>query len=537
MTEHESTLSHWGWGRADKFPERQTREGMGQMVAATLGILPESVRDPVPLADITLPTGKVSPPKALEPIVDTSAHARASHTYGRAFVDIVRGFEGDFSCAPDLVARPTCAEEVVQLLDWCAEANLAAIPFGGGTSVVGGVEARFEREFGGVVSIDMRQMDKVLEVDHTSLLARVQAGAPGPILERQLAEHNLTLRHFPQSFELSTLGGWIATRAGGHFATVYTHIDDFVAGLSAVTPAGAINTRTLPASGAGPDPNRLLIGSEGALGIITEATMRVRPKPGYRAQVSVRFDDFERAVEATRLVAQSGLSPANCRLLDKREAAMHQVVFDGSHVLILAFESAHFPVGHLLDQALSICLGFGGRHDAPKVSEPGEDKASEEGSASNWRSAFINAPYLINTLVSLGLVVDTFETACTWTNFGAMHADIIASVRAVMKEVCGGGRVACRFTHVYPDGPAPYYTFVAPGKVGQQVDQWWAIKRAASEALARHGGTITHHHAVGRTHGPWYRKEVPELFIDSLRAVKSRLDPAGILNPGVLLEG
>jgi len=529
-------LSHWGWGYADKFPDRAARQQLGQLLQVVLGFAPDTLDDPVPLDAIELPPSRITPPAALAAMVSATTATRASHTWGRNFADLVRGFRGDFSAAPDLVATPGSEQDVVALLDWCAEANIACIPYGGGTSVVGGVEARFDRTFAGALCMDLRRLDRVLEVDPVSRLARIQGGATGPVLEAQLATHGLTLRHFPQSFEFSTLGGWVATRAGGHFATVYTHIDELVASLRAVTPAGTVATRTLPGSGAGPDPNRLMIGSEGAFGVITEATMRVRPKPVFRAQVSVRFKDFNNAVAATRDLAQSGLFPANCRLLDKREAAMHQVVQDGSHVLIVAFESAMLSVAGPLEQATHLCRLHGGAPDAPKIVEPRAEAERGADSAGAWREAFINAPYLLNTLVSLGMVVDTFETACTWSTFDALHDDVIRSVRAAMKEVCGAGRLSCRFTHIYPDGPAPYYTFIAPGRRGSEVEQFLTIKAAACEALARNGATITHHHAVGRLHQPWYLREVSPLVRQAFLAAKQTFDPQGVLNPGVLFD-
>jgi alkyldihydroxyacetonephosphate synthase len=338
----------------------------------------------------------------------------------------------------------------------------------------------------------------------------------------------MTLRHFPQSFEFSTLGGWIATRAGGHFATLYTHIDDLVESLRMVTPRGLWESRRLPASGAGPSPDRLALGSEGILGVITEAWVRVRPRPRFRSRASLRFRELGGAVAAARELAQSELYPANCRLLDGREALLHRVALDGSSVLLLAFESADHPVDAWMARALEIARGRGGE------GEPREDRDPDEAGA--WRAAFIAAPYLFNTLVSLGCVVDTFETACTWDRFEALDRAVRAAVGEALRRECGGGLISCRFTHVYPDGPAPYYTFIGPGRRGAELQQWHAIKTAASDALGAAGGTITHHHAVGRVHRPWYDRERPEPFAAALRAAKAALDPDGMLNPGVLID-
>ena len=530
--------SFWGWGDANKFPDTDTRRQMGQVVGAMLGVEGPVPRPAPQLDQIRMPSPRVSPPAHLAEICTDDRRARALHTYGRSYVDIARGFSGDFSPAPDFVATPRTEAQVAALLEWGGAERVALIPFGGGTSVVRGIEADLPEGFSGAASVDMGRMDKVLSVDRISSTARIQAGATGPALEAQLAEHGLTLRHFPQSFEFSTLGGWVATRAGGHFATLYTHIDDLVASIRAVSPAGVVQTLTLPGSGAGPDPDRLMLGSEGTLGIITEAVVRVRPRPTWRARVSVRFADWDKAVGAVRDISQSGLFPANCRLLDAREAQLHSVSFDGSHVLLLGFESSGQPRDAWLSQALELCAAREGEPASTPTVIDGDSAEGGRGGdqSSAWRSAFIDAPYLVNTMVSLGVVVDTFETACTWSAFEALHEDVVRSVRAAMKASCGRGRVSCRFTHVYPDGPAPYYTFLAPGRPGEEIEQWTQIKAAASEALLRHGATITHHHAVGRLHKPWYLRQTPPLFIDALKAVKARLDPEGILNPGALFD-
>jgi alkyldihydroxyacetonephosphate synthase len=404
-------------------------------------------------------------------------------------------------------------------------------------------------------------MDKVLEIDTASRAARIQAGASGPRIAEQLSAQGLTLRHYPQSYELSTLGGWIATRAGGHYATLYTHIDDFVQAVRLLTPAGVLETRRLPASGAGPSAERLVLGSEGAFGIITEAWVRVQPRPRWRSSASVRFAKFADGVAAARMLAQSGLFPSNCRLLDEREAMLHQVASDGTSVLLLAFESADHPVEPWMERALSIATDLGGNcEEEPKYSvdvvhsiaprpsslppqSPSmppppieiETGTHDAGDASTWKHAFYDAPYLQSALVSLGIVCDTFETACTWEKFPELHAKVTAAAEGAMKEACGAGMVSCRFTHVYPDGPAPYYTFIAPGKAGAELEQWAKIKAAVSEAILASGGTITHHHAVGRLHRPYWEKERAGLFEDALVAAKGKLDPRGILNPGCLL--
>jgi alkyldihydroxyacetonephosphate synthase len=527
--------SFWGWGFSDRFPDAAARALVGQQLVDLLGGGPLDVRDPPRLEGLQLPPPRFEAPEPLAAFASAAPADRAGHSYGKAYRDLVRGFAGDFRVAPDLVARPRDEAEIEAVLAFCERSSLACIPYGGGTSVVGGVEAPSAGRHAGVVSLDLGALDRVLEVDPIGRAARIQAGATGPVLEAQLTAHGLTLRHFPQSFELSTLGGWIATRAGGHFATLYTHIDDLVESVRMLTPRGLWESRRLPASGAGPSPDRLVLGSEGILGVITEAWVRLQPRPRFRASASVTFSEWPAAVEATRAVAQSGLFPSNCRLLDAAEARLAGVAADGSSVLLLAFESADHALSAWIERALALATGHGGRcAGGPRLRD--HDATARAGdTADNWRAAFLAAPYLQNVLVSLGVIADTFETACTWDRFDALHRGVSEAVRSALAEQCGGGTLACRFTHVYPDGPAPYYTFLGRGRPGEELAQWAEIKRAAAEAVLAAGGTITHHHAVGRVHRPFYDRERPEPFAQALRAAKAALDPAGILNPGVLI--
>lgn len=528
--------SFWGWGWEDKFPDSGARKALGTQAGAMLGFVPQRCDEPPRLESVALRESRLKAPEALERFTIDEHEARVRHTYGKSYRDVIRGFRGDFASAPDLVAMPRTENDIAAVLDWASDAKVAVIPFGGGTSVVGGVEGDVDDRYRGVLSLDLGRLDRVLEVDEHSLSARIQAGAMGPALESQLAERGLTLRHFPQSFEFSTLGGWIATRAGGHFATLYTHIDDLVESIRAITPRGLWESRRLPGSGAGPSPDRLMIGSEGILGVITEAWMRVRPRPTFRATATTHFDDYGRAVEAVRALSQAGLYPSNCRLLDQREAALNAVTMDGSHVLIIGFESADHPLQAWMERALELVSDHGGTCPKGAVYREAGARSGGAGGAGAWRDAFIDAPYLLNVMASMGMIADTFETACTWDAFEALHAGVIRAVRQTMKEVCGAGFISCRFTHVYPDGPAPYFTFIAPGRYGAEAEQWMAIKKAASDAVLSHGGTITHHHAVGRVHRPWYERQRPEPFGDALRAVKGVFDGEGVMNPGVLIE-
>lgn len=386
------------------------------------------------------------------------------------------------------------------------------------------------------MSVDLGRLDQVLEVDQVSRAARIQAGTLGPSLERQLGAHGLTLRHFPQSFEFSSLGGWIATRAAGHSATGPTHIDALVEAVRLLTPRGVLATQRLPSSGAGPDPHGLVCGSEGTLGIITEAWMRVVPRPVFRASASVHFEDFARAVDATRAVAQSGLLPSNCRLLDAQEALLNGVSFDGTCVLLLGFESAAHSLEPWLQRALALTEGFGGACPKGPVFRADSERARGGDAADSWRASFLKGPYLQDQLIQLGVMADTFETACLWKDFAQLYAEVNAAVGAALQRACGGGLLTCRFTHVYADGPAPYFTFLGKVRAGGEAEAWAQVKEAADDALARCGATATHHHAVGRMHRRNFDRERAPLFAQVLRAAKRELDPSGLLNPGVLFD-
>ena len=525
----ERARSWWGWGWSDQAVEGDNLEAIGAAVAARLGVDSLDRRDPPPVTSLGLREPRVQAPPALEHLCSADAEDRAGHTHGKSFRDVVRNLAGALDHPPDLVVRPTTEDEVVAVLEWCSDTNVAAIPYGGGSSVVAGVEPAVGDNYRGAVSIDLTALDRVIEVDRTSRAARIQGGALGPVLEDQLKEHGYTLRHFPQSFEFSTLGGWLATRSGGHYATVYTHIDDLCESMRIVTPSGISESRRLPGSGAGPSPDRLFLGSEGTLGIITEAWMRVQDRVKWKASASARFPTLDAAAEATRAITQAALFPTNCRVLDAGEATQAGVI-DGSSVLVLGFESADHPVDAWMARAAEIVGDHGG-----SIPE-GIRSSSTEGTAGAWRSSFIRAPYGRDALARLGCIAETFETACTWDAFPALHAGITESVGAALQEVCGGGTVSCRFTHVYPDGPAPYFTVLAPSRHGDQLAQWAEVKAAAGEAILRHGGTITHHHAVGRDHRPWYDRQRPDAFAVALAAAKSALDPSGVLNPGVLID-
>ena len=517
----------WGWGALpDTLVPMES-----ELVAAAISMHGAAPAGPVPRVDeFLLAAPGIAPPAALEAMFSGCAFDRLSHAGGKSYADLVRMWLRTPPITPDWVAYPADEQAIIDILDWASGANVAVIPHGGGSSVVGGVEPP-EYGYAGTVALDMERLGRVVEIDKTSRAALIEGGAYGPDIEAQLRPHGLTLRHFPQSFAYSTLGGWIATRAGGHFATLATHIDDFVESTRLVSPAGIMETRRLPGSGAGPAPDRLVLGSEGTLGVISQAWMRLQSRPVHRAGATFRFAAMPAACAALRGLSQSGLYPSNCRLLDSAEVAFARVGDQVSPTLIVAFESADHPVEAWMARAGEIARDAGGFEMA---------KSGGGGAADTWRMAFLRMPYYRDLMVGAGVIVDTFESAVTWDKFDAFYDGVRTAVADAIRRVTGlEAVVSCRITHVYPDGPAPYFSYAVHGPAGglpAALAAWREIKAACNAAVIDLGGTSTHHHAVGRDHMSGYRREAPGLFRAALGDVKRRFDPAGIMNPGILLD-
>ena len=401
----------WGWGFEDELLSEDEEKNIDKRIASTFNL--DSIeRLSIPKAnDIDLHKPKIKEPKSLEAIFSSDKLERLNHTYGKSFPDSARSILGLFPNPPDLVAFPTSEGDIYNILDWASSNDIAVIPYGGGSSVCGGVETYVGGGYKGVISLDMKNLDSIIDIDKDSRTALIQGGIFGPDLESKLKEHDLTMRHYPQSFEFSTLGGWIATRSGGHYATLYTHIDDFVESLKMITPSGLYETRRLPGSGAGPSPDRFAIGSEGTMGIITEASMRLQARPTFRSSCTVEFDDYQNGLSALRHISQAGLFPANCRLLDSNEALFNGAGDGSKHLLILAFESADHDKTAALNRALEICSDNKGLYEEPSRSDK---DAHRTGSSGNWRNSFIKAPYYRESFTRRGVIQDTFETSITW---------------------------------------------------------------------------------------------------------------------------
>lgn len=528
--EEKPKRSIWTWGYQKDEPSNEQRHEYAKLLSESLGVVLEP--PPIPKAeDLELRPPAIKPPKSMAEFCLADNYERSLHAYGADRADAVFG---KFPNPPDFVAHPRNEHELEAILEWALDKDCLIIPYGGGSSVVGGVTP--PEGYGRIITIDMDQFDQVLEIDETSRAARIQAGVYGPHLENQLRPHGLTLRHYPQSFAASTLGGWIATRSGGHYATNHTHIDDFVESVRMLTPKGWWESRRLPGSGAGPSPDRLVIGSEGILGIITEAWMRIQARPRYRATAGVTFPSWESGYEAARHIVQAKLWPANLRILDP-DLAKDAAGLDGTKtLLIIGFESAEVPQDWAIRAAIDMARSMGGviEDDEIVISDGTGEPTGRSGTVGAWRNAFINIGGGLAD--GLGMVTGTFETAVTWDKWPEFDTMVRQEVTEALHEACGGGTLNCRFTHVYPDGPAPYYTYAGLYRSGNYHEQQAIIKKAASDAIIKGGGTITHHHSVGRLHRPWYDEQRPDPFAMALRAAKRELDPKGLLNPGVLID-
>jgi alkyldihydroxyacetonephosphate synthase len=536
---------------------------------ASLGVPRGPKSPPVALGDVALPPISLGDKEiaALRDVVGSDfVHIdrrwRVEHAGGKSYPDLWRLRHGDGSQAPDAVVEPGDAREVQRLLEVCAEHRIAVVPFGGGTSVVGGVGAGSWRESGltGVVAVDLRRMDQLVHVDLVARIATFQPGLRGPDIERALEPHGLTLGHYPQSHQEATLGGYVATRSAGQASTGYGRIDDTVLGVRLATPRGelVLGGRS-PASAAGPKLLDVVVGSEGTLGIITEATLRVARRPTAKRYAAWLLPSFSAGCDALRGLAQEvgpGLLPDVCRLSDEEETRINLSLTGRSGAALLRYGRAR----GMPDPVLAILVWEGTDAAALKHRQSVSERVlRREGGrrlpgrvARAWEKGRFAGPYLRDELMGRRILVDTLETATTWDRLDALHAAVASAIRSSL--VAGGRRagaeaaagawvgagagagavVMCHVSHVYAAGASLYFTFIA-AEAADPLAQWRAVKSAATEAIVDGGGTITHHHGVGVDHAPWLGAEIGDLGVEVLRAIKTELDPAGILNPGKLI--
>ena len=504
--------------------------------------LPEAARGLVELAfglrerpplDLGVPPAPVIAPDLLDGLralvgaahVLTDDATRRLRTRGKSTPDLLRARAGDLSDAPDAVVRPGGDDEVAAVLAFAVEHRLAVVPFGGGTSVTGGLAARRDG-YAGVVSLDLVRMKRLVAVDPVSMTATLEPGLRGPEAEALLAEHGMTIGHYPQSFEYASIGGFAATRSSGQSSAGYGRFDALVVGLTVATPRGPLVLGSAPASAAGPDLRQLVLGSEGAFGVITSVTVRVRHAPRVRVFEGWRWGSFDEGAAAMRALAQSGLLPTVIRLSDEAETAINLARPDeiggpggaGGCLMIVGHEGAEETVSLRRTAVTGVLTGLGG-----------EWLGDEPGQA--WEHGRFGAPYLRDALLDVGVLVETLETATFWSSMMRLHADVKAALESALGQPT---MVLCHVSHVYETGCSLYFT-VATGEGEEPLERWRAAKAAASDAIVAAGATITHHHAVGRDHKPWLAAEIGPVGVGILRAVKAELDPTGILNPGVLI--
>ncbi|MEV4574233.1 FAD-binding oxidoreductase [Nonomuraea jabiensis] len=519
-----------GWG--DPALARELPSGVRALLRDFLGVRAPDV-PAVGLESVRLPPVALPEPLLglLAEVVGsayvlTSHEARVRHTRGKSTPDLLRMRAGDGSAAPDAVVLPGSHEEVAELLRVCSAERVAVIPFGGGTSVVGGLTAS-GAGFTGVIALDLGRLDRLLSVDAESLVASFEPGVRAPEAERLLAAHGLTLGHFPQSFEYATLGGFAAARSSGQASAGYGRFDDMVVGLTVATPIGTLDLGRAPKSAAGPDLRQLVLGSEGVFGVITSLRLRVRRAPDERRYEGWRFGTFAEGTAAMRALAQEGPLPTVLRLSDETETMIGLAKPDaigsgGSGCLLIAGHES----GGVLEGGSVAARQAGAAAVLTRMG--GEPLGAEPGQA--WERGRFSAPYLRDSLLAAGATVETLETAGFWANLPRLYD----AVRLALAGALGSPLVMCHISHVYETGASLYFTVVV-AQEGDPVAQWERAKEAVNTAIVAAGGTISHHHGVGRDHREAYAAEVGPVGVSILQAVKDRLDPAGILNPGTLI--
>ncbi|MCH0559243.1 FAD-binding oxidoreductase [Streptomyces sp. MUM 16J] len=521
-----------GWGdpaKAAPLPDTVTA-----LLRDLLGVKPRTT-PALALQDIRL-TGTTAGPAALKALAEavggaeyvrTDTADRVRHTRGKSTPDLLRIRAGDFSDVPQAVVLPASHAEVLAVLRACVAHGLAVVPFGGGTSVVGGLAPRRSA----FVALDLRRMDGLLDLDPVSRTAVLQPGLRAPEAEALLAERGYTLGHFPQSFEWATIGGFAAARSSGQASAGYGRFDEMVLGLTLATPEGTIETGRAPRSAAGPDLRQLILGSEGAFGVITSVTVRIRPVPEARLYEGWRFRSFEEGTTALRRLAQDGPRPTVLRLSDETETFIGlarpdaigagPVQGDAGCLAITGYEGTVEDTAQRRERAAAVLTACGG---TPAGSEPGE----------HWAHGRYSAPYLRDALLDVGAFAETLETAAFWSRIPDLYTAVRTALTDTLTQAGTPPLVMCHISHVYENGASLYFTVVsAQGE--DPVAHWTPAKHAANEAVLAAGGTISHHHGVGTDHRDWYVREAGTLGISALRAVKRCLDPDGLLNPGVLL--
>lgn len=549
------TVKWWGWGWDDTSRPVEGMPLLWRFLQDRLKLDPSARRTVPPIDQVRIPPSLLSTDDLaeLETIVgegnlSVRHEDRVSHAVGRGYKDLIRFRSGTLYRAPDAILFPEDEPSIHRLLEFARRKRFAIVPFGGGTSVVGGVEPLADSTYAATLTLDLRRMHRVKAIDEASGVVVAEPGIRGPLLEEALNRKGLTLGHFPQSWEFSTLGGWIATRAVGGLSNRYGRIDDLVIGLRLVAPTRTIEVRPLPGVDHGPDLKQLVLGSEGTLGVVTEATVRAHPLPPSRRFASRLFRSFQEGLTALRTMAREDALPDMTYLSDEEEtrffAAEAGVGPAGEGGAATGFALKFLGMrGFSLEQGSLLLMGFEGssarvthrRRRAMRLAKPSATLGS--GPAKRWYSERFETPYLRDSLIDHGILVDTAETAASWSNLLNVYAAGGKALQQALWESGSASLLLCHVSHVYSDGASLYFTFFGTAKPGQEVAQWEGIKDAVTRAFVDAGGALSHHHGIGADHAPYLGKVVGEDGMVVLRALKRELDPEGIMNPGKLMAG
>jgi alkyldihydroxyacetonephosphate synthase len=555
MSIERSKIQWNGWGWAAHREQAPIGEEVWTWLAGELG-MPSLLATPArPLDELTIAPSRLSAAERAQftqilgdERVRDDQYERAFHARGRSYHDLLHLRAGDLSTAPDAVLYPRGTGEVLAVLSFAADNGIAVVPFGGGTSVVGGVTAD-DGGFKAVVSLDITGMDQLLNVDTISRVATADAGIYGPALDKALRAHNVMLGHYPQSFEFSTLGGWIAHRGAGQQSSRYGKAEEWLVSAKLATSRGLLTTEDFPASSAGPRLTDLVLGSEGAFGVITEASFRIRPVPAKNDYTGYLFRDFASGTAAIRQAVQEGLDVAMLRLSDADETRFYRAygIAGKKPTLRGRIADTVLKLRNFGETACAMIAGFEGEEADVSRAQKRFAKITKEFGAialgvsqgARWHQGRFHGPYLRDPMMDRGLGVDTLETATSWSKIDALYTAVKKALEDSIRETAprpgAHGIVTCHISHSYPDGASLYFTYIFPRTLDSEIAQWRKIKTAASDVIVANGGTISHHHGVGEDHLPWIEKEKGALGIEVLRAIKMTLDPRGILNPGKLI--
>lgn len=556
MRDDVSQMKWWGWGDEDIEFDASDKPFLMPFISRELGLSEEDeqVVKPVSIEEVKLPEqvrnqGFLDYARGAlrDDQVKTSDKERLVHSYGKSFRDLWRVRRGIVSACPDCVIYPESEDDVCALMKGATEHDAVLVPFGGGSNIAGCLENREARNRM-VVSLDMKRMDRVLEVDKESCVARIQAGSRGPVMEEQLEAQGFTLGHFPDSFEFSTVGGWVATRSAGMQSDKYGKIEDMVLSVRMVTPSGLLVTRTVPKSSNGIDVNHICIGSEGILGVITEVSLQVHRLPEKKEFYGYLFPDFESGVRAMRQCVDEDCMPTVARLNDP-----------GKTALSFSFKSVQPFFKNLMGKAvkkyLSLVKGFdmekvclmimaveGDRRTFSRVRSRVNSIYRKHGAfrlgispGRAFQKSKYDFPYLRDFAMDRGVVCDVSETSTVWSNLLPLYYSTIESIQKAIVATGVAPFAGCHISHCYHTGSSLYFTFACMENGSGDIDQYLAIKKAAQDSFIRGGGTLSHHHAVGFEHAPWLEKDISATGVRAVRAIKDGLDPGGVMNPGKIL--